>query len=232
MSMTKKIVIVLTSHDRLGSTGEKTGFWLEELATPYYVFADAGLEIELVSPRGSAAPYDPKSLDREANRPASVTRFLADRDAMARVERTTPLASVRAEGVSALFIAGGHGTMWDLPTSDELASLVGRLFDRGAVIGAVCHGPAGLTAARAQNGSGRSILDGKRATCFTNAEEEAIRLTQVVPFLLETRLRDLGANVSSAAMWQPHAVLDGNLVTGQNPQSSEKTARLMLEALG
>jgi putative intracellular protease/amidase len=229
--MSKKIVIVLTSHDRLGSTGEKTGFWLEELATPYYVFTDAGYDVELASPRGGLAPYDPKSLDREGNRPASVVRFLADPTAMAKIERTTPFAALDAERIDALFIAGGHGTMWDLPTDARLQAILARLDERRAAIGAVCHGPAGLVGARTQ--TGKSILDGKNVTSFTDQEEAAIQLTNVVPFLLEQRLRSLigTGRFTSQPMWQPHAVRDGHLVTGQNPQSSERTAKLVLEAL-
>ncbi|OFX25533.1 MAG: hypothetical protein A2V77_01345 [Anaeromyxobacter sp. RBG_16_69_14] len=229
----KKIVIVLTSHDRLGQTGEKTGFWLEELATPYYVFIDAGFDVELASPRGGKAPYDPRSLDREENRPPSVVRFLSDQTAMGKVERTTPLSSLVPDLIHGIFVAGGHGTMWDLPDDERLAALIGRVYDTRGVVAAVCHGPAGLVAARADGGMGRSILEGKRVTGFSNAEEDAIKLTKVVPFLLESRLDELAGkgNYSSGGMWQAHAVRDGNVITGQNPQSSERVAKLVVEAL-
>jgi putative intracellular protease/amidase len=225
--MTKRILLVVTSHDRLGESGEKTGFWLEELATPYYVFRDAGHEVELASPKGGEAPFDPKSLEKSP--PASVARFLADPKAMAQVKNTRVLSKVDAAAYDAVFLAGGHGTMWDLPASAPLATLLGDVFDRGRVVAAVCHGPAGLVAAKGKGG--KSIVAGKRVTAFTNSEEEAIKLTGVVPFLLESRLRELGGTFEGAGMWQPHAIRDGNLITGQNPQSSEKVARLVLEAI-
>jgi putative intracellular protease/amidase len=225
----KKILIVVTSHDRLGKTGEPTGFWLEELATPYYVFRDAGAAVDLASPRGGRAPHDPRSMDRPGSRPASVERFLADKDAMAKVETTIAIADVEVGAYDAIFLAGGHGTMWDLPASEPLARLVGATFDRGAPVAAVCHGPAGLVGARARDG--RPIVAGRKVAAFTNAEEEAVKLTGVVPFLLETRLRGLGAELVVGEMWKPHAVRDGNLVTGQNPASSERVAQLVLDAL-
>jgi putative intracellular protease/amidase len=225
----QRILMVVTSHDVLGDTGEPTGFWLEELATPYYVFRDAGFAVDLASPKGGKAPHDPKSLDREGNRPASVVRFLADAEATARVERTLALADVKDDGYAAIFLAGGHGTMWDLPADERLAALLGAQFDRGAVVAAVCHGPAGLVGAKAKDG--RSILAGKKVTSFTDAEEDAIQLTKVMPFLLETRLRGLAGSFVGGAMWKPHAVRDGNLITGQNPQSSEPVARLVIEAV-
>jgi putative intracellular protease/amidase len=229
MATQKKILIVVTSHDQLGATGQKTGFWLEELATPYFVFRDAGAAVDLASPKGGPAPYDPKSLDREGSRPASVERFLADREALAKVEATLPLGGVDAGAYDAVFLAGGHGTMWDLPRSERLAEILGSMFDRGAAVAAVCHGPAGLVAARAKDG--RPIVAGRKVTAFTNAEEEAVKLTSVVPFLLETRLGELGGAFVGGDMWKPHAVRDGNLITGQNPASSERVARLTLEAL-
>jgi putative intracellular protease/amidase len=227
--MAKKILLVVTSHDRLGTTGESTGFWLEELATPYYVFHDAGHLVDIASPKGGKAPYDPKSLDRKENRPASVTRFLEDRDALAKVEATLPLRAVRAGTYDAVFIAGGHGTMWDLPADEDLASLIGATFDRNAPVAAVCHGQAGLVGARSN--ANRAIVAGKRVTSFTNAEEDAVKLSATVPFLLESRLRELGAEFVNGEPWKPNVIRDGNLITGQNPASSERAARLVLEAL-
>jgi len=221
--------MVVTSHDKLGATGDKTGFWLEELASPYYVFRDAGATVDIASPRGGAAPYDPKSLDRAGSRPASVERFLADAEAKGRVEATARLDAIDAGAYDAVFLAGGHGTMWDLPDSAALARIVGAVHDRGGAVAAVCHGPAGLVRATARDG--RPIVAGKTVTAFTNAEEEAVKLTGVVPFLLESRLRELGASFVAGPMWQPHAVRDGKLVTGQNPASSERAARLVLEAI-
>jgi putative intracellular protease/amidase len=227
--MSKKVLIVVTSHDRLGSTGEQTGFWLEELASPYYVFRDAGVAVDIASPKGGRAPYDPRSLDREGSRPASVERFLADPEASGKVEASLALDSVDGAAYDAVFVAGGHGTMWDLPDSAALARLLGAVHDRGATVAAVCHGPAGLVGARAKDG--KPIVAGKKVTGFTNAEEEAVKLTQVVPFLLESKLRELGATFVGGDMWKPHAVRDGNLVTGQNPASSERVAKLVLEAI-
>ena len=225
----KRILIVVTSHDRLGATGEKTGFWLEELAAPYYVFADAGLAVDIASPHGGAAPYDPKSLDRQDSRPKAVERFLADETAKAKVEATLELDAIEPGTYDAVFVAGGHGTMWDLPDSAALATLLGETFDRGAAVAAVCHGPAGLVGARRKDG--KPIVAGRKLTAFTNAEEEAVKLTGIVPFLLESRLRELGAVFAAAPLFQPHAVRDGNLVTGQNPASSERAAELVLEVV-
>jgi putative intracellular protease/amidase len=224
-----KVLIVVTSHDRLGDTGEKTGFWLEELAAPYYVFRDAGLAVDIASPKGGAAPHDPRSLDRAGSRPATVERFLSDDEARRKIEATLPLDEVDASAYAAVFLAGGHGTMWDLPGSAALARILGEMHDRGAAVAAVCHGPAGLVGARGKDG--RPIVAGKRVTAFTNAEEEGAKLTGVVPFLLESKLRELGGTFVAGEMWKAHAVRDGNLVTGQNPASSERAARLVLEAL-
>ncbi len=224
--MTKRMLLVVTSHDRLGETGAKTGFWLEELATPYYAFVDAGVDVTIASPEGGAAPFDPKS----AGEAASVRRFQADPVALEKVRNTLPLS--RAEGTAwdGIFIAGGHGTMWDLPASQPLARVLGAAFDGGAVVSAVCHGPAGLVAARRRDG--RPLVEGKRLTAFTNEEEAAVKLSAVVPFLLQSKLSELGGRFEVGGMWQPHAIRDGQLVTGQNPQSSEKVAHLVLEALG
>jgi len=225
----KRILIVVTSHDRLGSTGDQTGFWLEELAAPYYVFTDAGMAVDIASPRGGAAPYDPKSLDRTDSRPKAVERFLADAEAKGKVEASLKLDAIAPGAYDAVFVAGGHGTMWDLPDSAALARLLGETFDRGAAVAAVCHGPAGLVSARRKDG--KPIVDGRKLTGFTNAEEEAVKLTGVVPFLLESRLRELGGIFTGGPLFQAHAVRDGNLVTGQNPASSERAAELVLEAL-
>ncbi len=184
----------------------------------------------MASPGGGAAPYDPKSLGEEAQRPASVKRFLEDEEALSQVRATLPLAEVQAEAWDAIFLCGGHGAMWDLPVDARLGKVLGAAFDAGRVVSAVCHGPAGLVGARARDG--KPIVAGRRLTAFSNEEEAAIQLTGVVPFLLQSRLTELGGRFESAAPWQPHAVRDGNLVTGQNPQSSARVAALVLEALG
>lgn len=225
----QKVLMVVTSHDQLGNTGEKTGFWLEELSAPYYVLEDAGLEVEIASIRGGKAPFDPRSLDREGNRPASVTRFLEDKDAMRKIETTKPVDAVDSSDYSAVFLVGGHGTMWDFPSSRKLNAVVGEVFDRGDIVAAVCHGPAGLVSAKRSDG--KPIIANKKVTAFTNAEEDAVKLTKVVPFALETRLREVGARFESRPVWSAHAVRDGNLITGQNPASSALVAKHVVEAV-
>lgn len=224
-----KILIVTTSHDRLGDTGQPTGLWLEELATPYYTLADAGAALTLASIKGGAIPIDPKSREPDGGVPASVERFLADPKAVAAARATPAIAQINAAEYDAIFLPGGHGTMWDLPESGALARAVGSAFDAGRIIAAVCHGPAGLISAK--GAGGHPIVEGKRISSFTDSEEKAVGLAEVVPFLLEARLRLLGARFQTAPDFQPFAVRDGNLITGQNPASSEKVAELVLEAL-
>jgi putative intracellular protease/amidase len=224
-----KILIVTTSHSRLGDTGQPTGVWLEELATPYYTLADAGAELTLASIKGGAVPIDPRSREPEGGVPASVERFLSDPKAVA-AARTTPAPSeINAGDYDAIFLPGGHGTMWDLPGSGALARAIGAALEAGRIVAAVCHGPAGLVSAK--TGGGRPVVEGKRVSCFTDSEERAAGLAQVVPFLLETRMRALGAQIEKGPDFQPFAVRDGNLITGQNPGSSAQVAELMLEML-
>lgn len=225
-----RILIVVTSHDRLGDTGRPTGFFYEEMAAPYWVFTDAGYDVDIASPRGGMAPHDPKSLaEDETQRPEAVRRFLADGRAAAKIESTIRLDRVDPDAYAAIFLAGGHGTMWDFPANATLARLVGRLLDRGRVVGAVCHGPSGLVGATLADGT--PVVKGRRVDSFTDEEERAVELDRVVPFLLETRLRDLGGRFEGAGKFQAHAVRDGSLVTGQNPPSSVRTAELVLEAI-
>lgn len=225
-----QVLIVLTSHTALGDTGRATGFYFDEMAAPYYALADAGHHVEIASIRGGAGVHDPGSLKADpAERPAAVQRFLTDPVAMAKLANTHTLSAQEAASVDALFLPGGHGTMYDFPTSAELSALVGRVFDQGGVIGAVCHGPAGLVAARRRDG--RPVVEGLRVNAFTNAEEEAVGLMNVMPFLLETRLTALGGRFEGAANFTAHAVRDGQLITGQNPMSADAVATLMLEAL-
>ncbi|MGE5477264.1 MAG: type 1 glutamine amidotransferase domain-containing protein [Bacteroidales bacterium] len=228
--MSKRALFILTSHDRLGDTGRSTGFYYEELATPYWALADAGVAVDIASIAGGTAPHDPGSLGAPGTRPASVERFVGDSAAMHKVRSTLAVEEVRAEDYDAIFLPGGHGTMWDLPTSTALAALLGRAFDLGKVIGAVCHGPAGLVGAK--RADGKPIVADLRVNAFTDAEERAVGLTQVVPFLLESRLRQLGARFECGGNFQCHAVRDGQLVTGQNPMSSAAVAAEMLAALG
>jgi len=226
-----RILIVLTSHGELGDTGRSTGFHWEELATPYWMFRDAGMEVELASIQGGTAPHDPTSLEAETDaNPASVARFLRDEGAMAALHSAMPLKEAVALRYDAVFLPGGHGTMFDLPGDRDLAELIGTVFDAGHIVSAVCHGPAGLVAAR--RADGRPIVEGRRVNGFTDAEEAAAGLTDAMPFLLETRLRELGGIFEGGADFKAYAVRDGNLVTGQNPASAGDVARKVLDALG
>lgn len=225
---TMSILVLLTSHDRLGDTGEKTGFWLEEFAAPYYVFKDAGAKVTLSSPKGGQAPIDPKSAMAEWQTEAT-HRLNDDREAMLALKATRRLSDVFADDYDALFVPGGHGPMWDYPDDHDLARLVAAFDQAGKPIGAVCHGPAALVSAHA--GGGAPLLKGRRATGFTNTEEEAVGLTKVVPFLLEDRMRALGSAFLRGPDFAPYVVRDQNLVTGQNPASSAPAAEVILEAL-
>ncbi len=241
--MTKpKVLIVATSHAEMGATGHPTGVWLEELATPYYALLDGGAEVTLASVKGGEIPFDPRSLPRAAGEaggeepageqeetPASVRRFLADEGAMRAARSTQAVESFAPEAFDAVFLPGGHGTMWDLPESRALARLVGAMTDQGKVVAAVCHGPAGLVAAR--RADGRPVVEGRRVAGFANTEEDGVGLSQVVPFLLEDRLKELGGLYERGPDWQPFAVADGALVTGQNPQSSGLVAERILGLL-
>lgn len=224
-----KILMVLTSHASIGDTGHSTGVWFEELTTPYYAFINAGVEVEIASIKGGKVPIDPGSLKPAGENPASVDRFLKDTTAMGKITASLKVDDLSANDYAAVFLPGGHGTMWDLPNSVALAQLLSRAWINGKVVAAVCHGPAGLVSAK--DASGKSIVAGRRISAFTNSEEQAVGLTKTVPFLLETRLRELGAGHESGPDFQPYAVRDGQLVTGQNPASSEAAAHLTLEAI-
>lgn len=223
-----KILMVLTSHDRLGDTGRKTGFWLEELAAPYYVFKDAGTQVLLASPSGGQPPLDPKSDEPDAQTEAT-RRFHADPQAMQDLANTRALASVRADDFDAVFYPGGHGPLWDLAGSRESAALIESMLAAGKPVAAVCHAPGVLREVKAPDGS--PLVRGKRVTGFTNTEEAAVGLTDVVPFLVEDMLKSAGGHYSKAGDWQPHVLTDGLLVTGQNPASSEPAAKALLELL-
>jgi putative intracellular protease/amidase len=225
-----RMLITLTSHTALGDTGRATGFYFEELAAPYWAFIDAGFEVDIASIQGGHAAHDPSSLKADASqRPESVGRFLADPSAMAKLAGTLPVEATGAGRYDGVFLPGGHGTMWDMPGSAALARLVGDLFDQGKAVGAVCHGPAGLVAAK--RADGRPIVEGRRVNGFTDAEEDAAGLTAAMPFLLETRLRELGGRFEGGPNFQPYAARDGNLATGQNPASSALVAGHVLDIL-
>ncbi|QQE64315.1 type 1 glutamine amidotransferase domain-containing protein [Leptolyngbya sp. BL0902] len=223
-----KVLMVLTSHDQLGNTGQKTGFWLEEFATPYYVFKDAGAEITLASPLGGQPPLDPKSDAPDAQTEAT-ERFRQDPEAQVALAHTVVLASLSAEDYDAVFYPGGHGPLWDLAEDAHSIALIEAFHGAGKPVGAVCHAPATLRHPKAADGS--PLVHNKAVTGFSNSEEEAVGLTDVVPFLVEDMLKNNGGTYSKADNWQPYVVSDGLLVTGQNPASSEATAQAVLSLL-
>lgn len=230
MTSTIKILIVLTSHAFMGGgAGQPTGLWLEELTTPYYEFVDAGAEVDIASIDGGKVPIDPHSMRAEGTNPASAERFLKDAAAMRKITASKKVTDVSADGYAAVFLPGGHGTMWDLPKSDALAALLSKAWADGKVVAAVCHGPAGLV--NVKDVDGKPIVSGRRVAAFSNSEEVAAGFDKVVPFPLESRIRDLGARYESGPNFQSFALRDGNLVTGQNPASSGDVARLTLEAI-
>jgi putative intracellular protease/amidase len=224
-----KILMVLTSHDQLGNTGHKTGFWLEEFAAPYYVFKDAGQDITVVSPLGGQPPLDPKSDDPSAQTSATL-RFKADAAAQAVLAHTGKLADVSAVGFDAVFYPGGHGPLWDLAEDAHSIALIEATLAAGKPVAAVCHAPGVLR--HTKNPDGTPVVAGKNVTGFTNTEEAAVGLTDIVPFLVEDMLQANGGNYSKVADWQPYAVADGLLITGQNPASSEPAAEMLLKQLG
>jgi putative intracellular protease/amidase len=227
--MSKKILVVLTSHDKLGDTGEKTGFWLEELAAPYYAFLDAGAELTLASPKGGQPPLDPKSNTTDFQT-EDTKRFEADEAANAALANTTTLADVNASDFDAVFYPGGHGPMWDLVNDAQSINLIEAFWASGKVVSAVCHAPIALT--NTKDANGEYIVKGRKVTGFTNTEEDAVGLTDVVPQLVEDTLIKRGGLFSKIDDWAPYAQKDGNLVTGQNPASSTAVAKLVLETLG
>ncbi|HEX6735924.1 MAG TPA: type 1 glutamine amidotransferase domain-containing protein [Azonexus sp.] len=224
-----KILMILTSQATMGAGGAPTGVWFEELATPYYAFVDAGAKVEIASIAGGRIPIDPNSRQAAGTNPASVERFLQDPAAMAKIEQARPVEGIDTAGYAAVFLPGGHGTMWDLPDSAALAALLATAWRQDKVVAAVCHGPAGLVNVR--DDAGQPLVAGRRVSAFSNAEEAAVGLTGTVPFALESRLRELGARYESVPDFQPYAIRDGRLVTGQNPASSEEVARLTLAAI-
>jgi putative intracellular protease/amidase len=224
------VLMILTSHAQLGNTGKPTGIWAEELTTPYYALKDAGFDVVLASPLGGKPPFAAGSAkDAIDDNEGSVKRFLKDSAAMVKFSVTHQAKSINAVDYSAVFLPGGHGTMWDTAEDSATAKLVSDMFNAGKPVAAVCHGPAGLV--KALRADGKSILFGKKVNGFTNEEETAAGLMDVVPFHLETRMRDLGGLFENGPMWQPYAVRDGNLITGQNPQSSALVASHVVAAL-
>lgn len=223
-----KVLIVLTSHDRLGDTGRKTGFWLEELAAPYYVFKDAGATVTLASPQGGQPPLDPKS-DEPSFQTEATQRFKADAEASAQLTRTVRLDSVDPADFDAVFYPGGHGPLWDLAEDRTSISLIEAFLASGKTVALVCHAPGVLR--HVMGSDGTPAVQGRRVTGFTNTEEEGVGLTDVVPFLVEDELVRLGALFSRTDDWGVHTVTDGQLITGQNPASSAATAEQLLASL-
>jgi putative intracellular protease/amidase len=222
-----KILMVLTSHDQLGNTGRKTGFWLEEFAAPYFVFRDAGVELTLASPQAGQPPIDPKS-DLPENQTPAMTRFKQDAAAQKALSRTVRLADMRSDDFDTIFYVGGHGPMWDLVDNPDSIALIESFYNSGKVVAAVCHSPAVFHRVMHQ---GVPLVKGKRVTGFTNGEEAAVQLTHVVPFLVEDELKRIGGLYEKVADWQPLAIVDGRVVTGQNPASSTAAAHALLKTV-
>ncbi len=223
-----KILMVLTSHDELGDTGKKTGFWLEEFAAPYYVFKDAGAQITLASPKGGQPPLDPSS-DAEDAQTDATERFKSDDAAQKDLANTTKLSNISADDFDAIFYPGGHGPLWDLAEDSDSRTLIETFSANDRPIGAVCHAPAVFR--HTQGADGKSLVSGKTVTGFTNTEEEGVGLTDVVPFLVEDMLKSNGGNYKKGDDWASFVVTDGKLVTGQNPASSAEAARKLLALL-
>jgi putative intracellular protease/amidase len=222
-----KILMVLTSHDQLGNTGRKTGFWLEEFAAPYFAFKDAAVELTLASPKGGQPPIDPKS-DLKQNQTDAMTRFKQDRAAQKALSQTVRLADMRADDFDTIFYVGGHGPMWDLVDNPDSIALIESFYNSGKPVAAVCHSPAVLHRVTYQ---GAPLVKGKRVTGFANTEEEAVQLTDVVPFLVEDELKRIGGRYEKAPDWESFAIVDGRLVTGQNPASSTAAAQALLKLI-
>lgn len=222
-----KILMVLTSHDQLGNTGRKTGFWLEEFAAPYFVFKDAGVDLTLASPKGGQPPIDPKS-DLPENQTSAMTRFKKDESAQKALANTRKLADMKAEDYDAVFYPGGHGPMWDLAESPVSKALIESFYNSGKLVAFVCHAPGVL---RHVTYKGEPLVKGKHVTGFTNGEEEEVKLTHVVPFLVEDEMLRLGAIFEKKMNWQSFVITDGRLITGQNPTSSTSAAQALLKLL-
>ncbi|MEB0045873.1 MULTISPECIES: type 1 glutamine amidotransferase domain-containing protein [unclassified Pseudomonas] len=223
-----KILMVLTSHDQLGDTGKKTGFWLEEFAAPYYTFKDAGSQLTLASPKGGQPPLDPKSDEPDAQT-AATERFRKDSAAQSALASTVVLDSVKAEDFDAVFYPGGHGPLWDLAEDTHSIALIEAFYTSGKPVASVCHAPGVLR--HVKGADGEPLVKGKRVTGFSNTEEAAVQLTDVVPFLVEDMLKAHGGIYSKADDWASYVITDGLLLTGQNPGSSEATAEALLAAL-
>lgn len=223
-----KVLIVLTSHSELGNTGKKTGFWVEEFAAPYYTLKDAGVQITLASPKGGQPPIDPKSEEPD-NQTSATKRFYEDIELQKLLSQTKKLSEVSSEDYDAVFYPGGHGPLWDLSNDKDSIQLIEKFWKDKKPVAAVCHAPSVLLNVHDENGE--PLVKGKHVTGFTNTEEEAVQLTDVVPFLLEDELKNKGGKYSKKEDWASHVVTDGRLITGQNPASSEEAAKKLLQML-
>lgn len=212
--MSKKILFVVTSHDKKGNIGESTGYYLGEVSHPWEVLHSAGYEIDFVSPKGGKAPVDGFDLNDPVNK-----QFWENKTYRQKVENTMKPAEVDASKYAAIFYAGGHGAMWDFADNQEIAQIAKKIYENNGLVSAVCHGPAGLVNIKLSNG--KYLVDGKKINAFTNEEETAVKLDNVVPFLLENKLKERGAQFEKSGLWQPHVTIDGRLITGQNPQSAK-----------
>ena len=222
------ILMVLTSHGQLGNTGKKTGFWLEEFAAPYYAFKDAGADVTLASPAGGQPPLDPKSDEADAQSD-DTRRFKADASAQSALAHTVRLGTVSGDAFDAVFYPGGHGPLWDLAEDADSIKLIETMAGAGKIVAAVCHAPAVF--AHTKTADGQPLVKGRQVTGFTNSEEDAVQLSQIVPFLVQDMLLENGGKYSKGPDWQPHVVTDGKLITGQNPASSADAARAVLAQL-
>ncbi|MTI30199.1 type 1 glutamine amidotransferase domain-containing protein [Xanthovirga aplysinae] len=225
----KKVLFILTSHGQLGNTGEKTGFWIEEFASPYYLLKDKGVEVVLASPKGGQPPIDPKSELPDFMTPAT-ERFKRDQETQEILSKTLKLDSVNQQDFDAVFYPGGHGPLWDLAEDKNSISLIESFYKHNKPIAAVCHAPGIFKNTKDENGT--PLVKGKNVTGFSNSEEEAVQLTDVVPFLVENMLQQNGGIYSKGEDWAPYFVIDGLLITGQNPASSELVAENLLKKLG
>lgn len=224
----KNVLFILTSHEELGNTGEKTGFWIEEFAAPYYLLKDKGIQITLASPKGGQPPIDPKSDQPDSQTPATI-RFKADQETQKILSQTKKLSEVSASDFDAVFYPGGHGPLWDLAEDKDSIALIENFYNSGKTVAAVCHAPAIFKHTKAENGE--FIVKDKKVTGFTNTEEEAVQLTDIVPFLVEDMLKSNGGIYSKKGDWEEYAVEDGLIITGQNPASSELVAEILLKRL-
>ena len=223
-----KILIVLTSHSELGNTGHKTGFWIEEFAAPYYTFKDAGAQLTIASPKGGLPPIDPKSAE-PSNQTEATKRFNNDKELQQLLAHTKVLSEIAAADYDAVFYPGGHGPLWDLTNDADSINLIETFWKSKKPVAAVCHAPAVLLQVKDENGL--PLVSGKNVTGFTNTEEEAVQLTNIVPFLLEDELKKNGAHYTKGADWSSYVVKDGLLITGQNPGSSQEAAKQLLQLL-